>query len=69
MDAKDLEIIQRARLFAGLNRESMLQLLHGSLPRRHAKNQMLFEQGEEAQAFYIVLEGWVKVFRRQAIVA
>ena len=63
MDVNDLEVIQRARLFAGLNRESMLKLLHGSVPRAHAKNQMLFEQGEEAQAFYIVLEGWVKVFR------
>jgi CRP-like cAMP-binding protein len=50
-------------MFAGLNHEAMLQLLHGSVPRQHAKNHMLFEQGEDAQAFYIVLEGWVKVFR------
>lgn len=63
MDARDLEIIQRTRLFAGLSQESTLQLLHGSVPRVHAKNHMIFEQGDEACAFYIVLEGWVKVFR------
>lgn len=63
MDTNDLKIIQRTRMFAGLNHESMLQLLYGSVPRQHAKNYMLFEQGEDAQAFYIVLEGWVKVFR------
>lgn len=63
MDTNDLKIIQRTRMFAGLNHESMQQLLYGSVPRQHAKNHMLFEQGEDAQAFYIVLEGWVKVFR------
>ena len=63
MDAKDLEIIQRTRLFAGLKRDSMQHLLQGSVPRLYAKNHMLFEQGDEATAFYIVLEGWVKVFR------
>lgn len=63
MDANDLEIIQRAPLFAGLTQESMRQLLNGSVPRPHPKNHMIFEQGDEAHAFYIVLEGWVKVFR------
>ena len=63
MDARDLEIIQKTPLFAGLTRESTLQLLQGSAPRTHSKNHMIFEQGEEAHAFYIVLEGWVKIFR------
>lgn len=63
MDAKDIQIIQKTRLFTGLTQESMLHLLHGSSPRTHAKNHMIFEQGDEASAFYIVLEGWVKVFR------
>lgn len=63
MDANDLQTIHRTRLFAGLTQESMLQLLHGAAPRPHAKNHMIFEQGDKATAFYIVLEGWVKVFR------
>lgn len=63
MDAKDLEIVGRAPLFAGLSPEARLGLLHGTAPRRYTKGHMLFEQGEDALAFYIVLEGWVKVFR------
>jgi CRP-like cAMP-binding protein len=63
MDVKDLRTVQRTRLFAGLSPESMLQLLQGSVPRLHAKNHMIFEQGEDASSFYIVLDGWVKVFR------
>lgn len=66
MDAKDLEIIRRTRLFAGLSAESTLQLLHGAVPRKHPKGQMIFEQGADASAFYIVLEGWIKVFRPSA---
>lgn len=63
MDSSDLEIIQRTRLFAGLSRDSMLHLVNGAVPRNHAKNHMIFEQGDDASALYIVLEGWVKVFR------
>jgi CRP-like cAMP-binding protein len=63
MDAKDIQIIQKTRLFTGLTQESTQHLLHGSAPRLFAKNHMIFEQGDEASAFYIVLEGWVKVFR------
>ncbi len=63
MDSKDLEIVGRAPLFAGLSSEARDSLLRGSAPRRYAKGQMLFEQGDDASAFFIVLEGWVKVFR------
>lgn len=63
MDAKDIEIIQRTRIFTGLTEESTRHLLQGVAPRTHAKNHMIFEQGDPAAAFYIVLEGWVKVFR------
>lgn len=63
MDPRDLEVIEKTRLFAGLARESVIHLLHGAAPRMHPKNHIVFEQGDEASAFYIVLEGWVKVFR------
>lgn len=66
MDAQDLEIVGRAPLFAGLSPQARLNLLHGATPRRFAKGQLLFEQGDDAIAFYIVLEGWVKVFRPAA---
>lgn len=67
MDERDVEIIGRAPLFAGLAPEARLALLHGAAPRRYAKGHMLFEQGDEALAFYVVLDGWVKVFRPSAV--
>lgn len=63
MDAKDLTIVCATRLFAGLDPQAVSSLLQGSAPRTHAKGQMLFDQGDSADAFFIVLEGWVKVFR------
>jgi CRP-like cAMP-binding protein len=63
MDEKDLKIVCGTRLFAGLDPESVSALLQGSAPRPRLKGQMLFEQGDPANTFYIVLDGWVKVFR------
>lgn len=63
IEEKDLDTIRRTHLFAGLSQQSTLYLLQGSAPRLHAKNHMIFEQGDDASAFYIVLDGWVKVFR------
>ena len=63
MDEKDLRIVCATRLFAGLDPEAVDALLQGSAPRTHHKGQMLFEQGDPANTFYIVLDGWVKVFR------
>ena len=53
MDAKDIEIIRRTRLFAGLSADSTLHLLHGAVPRKHAKGQMIFEQGDGASAVFM----------------
>lgn len=66
MDARDLEVVGRAPLFAGLTDEARLGLLQGSVPRRYPKGQMLFDQGDEAGAFFVVIDGWVKVFRASA---
>lgn len=63
MDQDDLKTVCGTRLFAGLEPEAVSSLLHGSAPRQHFKGQMLFEQGDPADTFYIVLDGWVKVFR------
>lgn len=63
MDERDLKIVCGTRLFAGLRPETVSGLLQGSAPRTRSKGQMLFEQGDPARAFYIVLDGWVKVFR------
>ena len=40
------------------------QALIGSLaPRAYEKGTMLFHQGQPASAFYVILDGWVKIYR------
>ena len=63
MNAADLEIVQSTRLFAALDGDTLRNLLGGSLPRSYPKGQILFQHGDPADAFYVVLDGWVKVFR------
>lgn len=66
MDSRDLETLKRARLFAALDEEALLSLVQGTVPRSYPKGQVIFQHGEPADAFYIVLDGWVKVFRASA---
>lgn len=67
MNEKDLKIVCGTRLFAGLLPDAVADLLHGSAPRTCPKGKMLFQQGDPANAFYIVLDGWVKVFRPSVV--
>jgi CRP-like cAMP-binding protein len=63
MDRHDLEILRRVPLFAGLEAARLVDLLQGTSVRVHPKGQLLFQQGDAADRFYVVLSGWVKIFR------
>jgi CRP-like cAMP-binding protein len=63
MERQDLEILWRVPLFAGLEKPHLDGLLHDVSVRDHPKGQLLFQQGDTANRFYVVLGGWVKIFR------
>ena len=63
MDRHDLEILRRVPLFAGLDESRLGDLLRDVSVRDHPKGQLLFQQGDTADRFYVVLGGWVKIFR------
>ena len=63
MERQDLEILQRVPLFAGLDEPQLDGLLRDASVRDHPKGQLLFQQGDTADRFYVVLGGWVKIFR------
>jgi len=50
-------------LFAGLNEAQRAQVLRSYTARNLAKGETLFAQGVEARAFYLVLEGRIKLYR------
>ncbi|MBN8531479.1 MAG: nitrate- and nitrite sensing domain-containing protein [Alphaproteobacteria bacterium] len=57
------EMIQALPLFAGLDAELLKSLMKYARVVTHGKGAMIFMQGEQAARFYIILEGWVKLFK------
>ena len=63
MEVVDSDIIASTPLFRGLSPQMSRTLVGKSVPRAYEKGTMLFHQGEPASAFFIILDGWVKIYR------
>lgn len=59
----DLRRLGRVPLFTGLIPDDMRKLLATSSIRRYPDQTTLFMEGEPAERFFIVMEGWVKLYR------
>lgn len=46
-----------------MSEDAVRTLIGNTLPRVYEKGELLFTQGESAEAFFVSLSGWVKVFR------
>lgn len=58
-----LDVIKALPLFVGLDNNILQEILKYSRIASHNKGAMIFLQGEQASRFYIILEGWVKLFK------
>ncbi len=58
-----MSTIQALPLFAGLEPHVLQDILRYARIANHNKGAMIFLQGEQASRFYIILEGWVKLFK------
>jgi len=63
LNDEDLEIIRQIPLFGHLPDDALAKLLGNSFPKDYPKGKVLFIRDEPASCFYIVLDGWVKVYR------
>lgn len=61
-----MDIIQALPLFAGLDAETLQDIIKYARVVSHNKGAMIIMQGEQASRFYIILEGWVKLFKGNA---
>jgi CRP-like cAMP-binding protein len=59
----DVALIQSTPLFGGLAESTLRLLTDNSSPIAYPRKSMLFQEGDRATHFYIVLEGLVKLFR------
>jgi len=50
-------------LFSGLDEEGLLRIKAIAMARQIKKGESLFVQGEEANGFYLVLQGRIKIYR------
>ena len=64
MTPLDWSTVRATPIFGAMSNETMRSLLGNTLPRNCGKGEVLFQQGEAAKDFFVVLEGWVKVYRQ-----
>lgn len=64
MNAADLETIRKTSLFGKLPEDELLGILGNEPPHHYPRGKILFQQGDEADRFFIVLDGWVKLYRQ-----
>ena len=63
MKPEVLEAARRATIFRGMSEDVLTQVLSNARTRTVERGATLFLQGERATAIYIVLDGWVKLYR------
>jgi len=59
----EIGLLKKCPLFAGLKEEDLLKIRAISVPKKMAKKEILFSEGEEAKGFYVLLAGRVKLFK------
>ncbi len=59
-------LISSLQLFSGLSSENLNSILRYAQIREFYKGKLLFLEGEQANRLYIILKGWVKIFKGTA---
>lgn len=57
------ETIHKTPLFKGMGASVAEELAGNCHKKTYSKGQQLFEAGDRADAFFIIMSGWVKIFR------
>jgi CRP-like cAMP-binding protein len=63
LDAADWETVCTCPLFSAVGRDMVARLCGHRRPLLLEPRQIIFSQGDKADAFYVVLDGWVKLYR------
>lgn len=59
----EIDRIKQIPLFAGLSADALSGILSDALVRVHPRRKKIFNQGDPVTHFYVVLSGWVKLYR------
>jgi len=59
----DLDIVRRINVFRGLNPRMIQQMIAPAITLSLREREVVCRQDESATAFFIVVEGWIKLYR------
>ncbi|MBT3359724.1 MAG: Crp/Fnr family transcriptional regulator [Rhodospirillales bacterium] len=62
LSERDLDIVRRAPLFSGVSETVLAELLKDARVGEYRRGQLLFLRGDPAEHFFLLLDGWVKIF-------
>ena len=63
VDQSDIAVVRSAPIFASLPPPVFEELINGATVKSVTRGELLFVQGDPVTSFFVVLEGWVKVYR------
>ncbi len=63
LNSRDTAIVRRSPLFTGLPDKMLEHLLEHACVVEHSRGKLLFLREQPAELIYLLLDGWVKVFR------
>ncbi|MBD1546959.1 Crp/Fnr family transcriptional regulator [Roseibium aggregatum] len=63
LTSNDLELIRKTAILGGLGDEALTALLSDAVVKTPEHGEVLFVQGDPASAFFVVLDGWIKLYR------
>ncbi len=58
-------ILARAPLFQAMGVEITRAIIQNCSPRHYERGERVFQQGDPAESFFLVIEGWVKIYRER----
>ena len=61
---RDLQLLRKMSLFKGLDDEAFGRLLCHAKVQNVARNEVIFVEGEPAAQLFLVLSGWIKLWRQ-----
>jgi CRP-like cAMP-binding protein len=63
LSAHDWDIVLQAPLFKAMGPTISRAIIQDRPPRHYARGEQIFQEGDPAEGFFVVIEGWAKLLR------
>lgn len=63
LDEADWRVVSGSSMFREVDRDILARLFGDRRPALYQPRQVIFSQGDKADGFFLILDGWVKIYR------